>query len=390
MLVVGEVALAILLAIGAELMASSFKELEKLDPGFRTSNVVSARLTPAAASYSDAVRTNAFYETVIERVAAMHGVTSAGAVSALPLAKPTYGMGIRVEGQFEDFTSVLPSVDHFHTVTPGYMPTIGIRLEAGREFTDQDQRGAEPVAIVSQSTAKHFWPTESAIGKRIGYPFKSPWLTIVGIVADVKVDSLRDPNTMSAYVPFDQRATQFGGGELTLVVRTEGDPHAAESAIREIVTSVDRTVPVSDIQTMTDVVAQSVAKPRFTAVLVGAFALVAVILGVVGIYGVMGYVVSQRAQELSIRAALGATARDILLSVLGRAATLAGVGAVIGIVAAVAAVRPLRALLYGVSASDPWSYALVALIFIGVAVVASTGPARRAAASNPVNALRGG
>jgi putative ABC transport system permease protein len=195
---------------------------------------------------------------------------------------------------------------------------------------------------------------------------------------------------MSAYLPFDQRATQFGAAELTLVARTAADPRAAESAIRDIVAAVDRTVPVSDIQTMTDVVSQSVAKPRFTAVLVGAFAMIAVILGVVGIYGVMGYVVSQRAQELSIRAALGATARDILLSVLGRAATLAGAGAVIGIAAALAAVRPLRALLYGVSASDPWSYVTVGLLFVGVAVIASTGPARRAAASNPVNALRSG
>ncbi len=181
-LVVGEVALAVLLAVGAELLVRSFSEIRGLDPGFRTTHIVSARITPSAAAYSDAERVDAFFATVLSRLGAMPGVERVGAVSALPLARPAYGMGIRIEGQYEDNTHALPSIDHLQFVTSDYMATMGMRVLSGRGITDRDRRGGDPVIVVSQSMAKHFFPAGDALGKRIGYPYTSPWMTIVGIV----------------------------------------------------------------------------------------------------------------------------------------------------------------------------------------------------------------
>ena len=388
-LVVGQIALAVLVVIGAELLARSFRELRNVDPGFQTSHIVTARVTRAAASPVDAARAGAFYGELLSELSALPGVQSVGAVSDLPLAKPVYGIAIRVEGQFEDATHTLPSTDHFQMVTSGYLPTMGIRLLRGRGFTDSDRADGEPVAIVSQSMAKHFWPNADPIGKRIGYPYKSPWLTVVGVVADSKGDSLREASTMSAYVPFQQRRAESGARtELTVVARTSGDPDVIGSRLRALVGTIDRTVPVSDIQSMDDVVSRSMAKPRFTMVLVGAFAVVALVLGMVGIYGVTSYVVSQRTQELGIRTALGATAGDILAMVVRRAAGLAVAGAVIGMIAAQVALRPMRALLYGVSTADPLTYVTVPLLFVAIALVASLGPARRAARVSPTSVLR--
>ncbi len=215
-------------------------------------------------------------------------------------------------------------------------------------------------------------------------------MTIVGIVADIRADSLRDVAEMAVYVPVAQRVHNLGTPpELTIVAAVAGDPSNVMRALRPLVAAVDRSVPVSDIQTMDDVVSRSMAKPRFTMALVGGFALVALLLGAVGIYGVMSYVVGQRTRELCIRAALGASSVRITAMVATRAAVLAGSGAAIGIAAALASMRPLRTLLYGVAASDPLTYVGVALLFVVVALAASAGPARRAARVSPASALRG-
>jgi predicted permease len=392
MLVVGEVALAVLLAVGAQLLVRSFADLRRLDPGFRTTHLVSARLTPSATTFSQAQLANQFYATVLARLAALPGVQRVGAISGLPLARPNYSMAIRVEGQFENYKSTLPMIDHFSIVTPGFMPAVGLRLLAGRGFTADDQAGTQPVAIVSQSMAKHYWPAGDAIGKRIGYPYESPWLTIVGIVGDIANDSLRDTKTIAAYIPFSQRQVIGVSREMTVVAATSGDGDGDGDAVRRelpaLVAGVDRTVPVSEIRTMDDVVSHSMAGGRFTMILVGAFALVALVLGAVGIYGVMSYVVSQRTVELSVRTALGASSWTILRMVVSRAAALAGVGAAIGMVAAALALRPLRAMLYGVTITDPATYVGVSALFICVALAASAAPARRAARTNPAGALR--
>jgi putative ABC transport system permease protein len=389
-LVGGEIALAVLVVISAELLVRSFRELRQLDPGFRTTNVVAARITPPRASYADAARMDAFYTIVMARAASLPGVHSVGAVNALPLAQPSYGLGLRIEGQYEDATHVLPTMDHWQIITPAYIATLGMRLLRGRDFTNDDRRDGQPVAIVSESMARHFWPNGDAIGKRVGYAVKSPWMTIVGIVADVKLDSLRDSGAMTFYSPYLQRLSFPGTGavDMTIVARTAGDAAATGAQLRALVASIDRSVPVSEIETIDDVIARSVAKPRFTMLLVGAFAVVALLLGAVGIYGVMSYVVSQRMQELGIRTALGATAANIVTIVVSRAAILAGAGALAGMAAAFVAIRPLRSLLYGVTLADPVTYLTVPVLFVVVALVASLAPALRATRVSPTSVLR--
>jgi putative ABC transport system permease protein len=387
MLIVGEVALAVLLAIGADLLVRSFAEMRRLDPGFRADHLVTARMTPAPARYAGDAPTNALYAAVFARAAALPGVESVAGVSSLPIARPVYGAAMRSAGQFEDIKHGLPTEDHSEVVTPAYFVTMRIPIIRGRAFTDDDRGGSQPVAIVSQAMARRFWPAGDAIGKRIGYPWASPWLTIVGIVADVRSDSLRDTSATAVYFPLAQR-TNNGYPELTIVLRTSADPATTERGLRAAVADIDRSVPLSDVRTMNDVIAQSLAKPRFVMTLVSAFAAVALLLGAVGIYGVMSYLVSQRVQEMGIRMALGATAGTVLGMVVRRAAGLAIVGAVIGVAAAAVAERPVRTLLFGVSVSDPVTYLSVPLLFVAVALVASFVPAIRATRVSPVSVLR--
>jgi putative ABC transport system permease protein len=319
-------------------------------------------------------------------------VNGVAATDRLPLAAPVYGIALRVQGQFEDGNAgPLPMADHFQTITPGYLSTMGIPVLRGRGFGDVDGPTSQPVALVSASLARRYWPDGDAIGKRIGYPFPSPWLTIVGVVADVRVDSLRDTSAAAVYVPYVQRVTSLRTGvkpDMNVIVRTSAGAGSIGREVRAIVTSLDRSVAVSDIVSMEDVLSRSVAKPRFTMSVVTGFALAALVLGAVGIYGVMSYLVGQRAHEMGVRIALGATSRDISALILGRGAWLAIAGAAIGVVAAVVATRPLRSLLYGISSTDPVTYAIVPLLFVVVALSASFGPALRAMKADPVDALR--
>jgi predicted permease len=390
-LVVGEVALAVLLAITATLLVRSFRELRDVTPGFRTSRLVAARISPPAASYADKARATALFDAVLARAGALPRVESVAAVDRLPLAAPVYGIALRVAGQYEDGSHGLPMADHFQTITPAYLATMGIPIVRGRGFTEADGPNAQPVALVSASLAKTFWPDGDPIGQRIGYPFPSPWMTIVGVVPDVKLDSLRDTTGTAVYIPYGQRLASVRTSlksDMTVILRTIDNEGAIGRELRAIVESIDRSVPVTDIRTMDNVISQSVAKPRFTMSVVTGFALAALLLGAVGIYGVMSYLVSQRAHEMGVRIALGANSRDIIGLVLGRGAWLAIGGAAIGVAAASIVTRPLRALLYGISSTDPLTFAAVPLLFVVVALVASLGPARRAMRADPVEALR--
>ena len=391
-LVASEVALAVLLAIVAGLLTRSFDQLRNLSPGFSAEHVVSARISPPPAVYggggTNTARASAFYDMVIERMSAMPGASAVGAVDRLPMAAPVFGMGVRVQGQFEDGTRLLPLANHVQLITPGYLRALRIPVLRGRTIEDGDRPGAPPIALVSQSFARRFWPNDDAVGKRIGYPFPSPWITVVGIVPDVKLDSLRDTSAVAVLLPFTQRAG-FAGPEMSVVVRSNADPEAIARQLRDVVSSIDRSVPVTSVRTMDGVIAQSVERPRFTTLLVALFALATLLLGATGIYGVMSYVVSQRAQEMGIRVALGATSRDVVQLIVGRGAALAVVGAVAGCVVALATTRLLASLLYGVTPTDPLTFGTAIVLFIGVAVVASAGPARRATRTDPVETLRG-
>jgi putative ABC transport system permease protein len=387
LLVAAEMALAVVLVIAATLLVRSFTVLRTIDPGFRTAQVVAARVSPPASSYSELPRSTALYTTILERIAAIPGVQSVAAVDKLPLAQTVWGLAARVEGQFEDARrGPLPVIDHFQVVTPSYFATMDIPVR-GRAFTEADRPDQVPVAIVSESVVRRFWPNRDAIGKRVGYPVPSPWMTIVGVVPDTKQDSLSDTTSMSIYVPWQQR-TGMSGTEMWVVARSAGDPSALGNTIRRVVQDVDRSVPVSDVRTMDAVLASSLQKARFTMLLVGAFAVAALLLGAVGVYGVMSYVVAQRTQEMGVRLALGAPASGVIALVVGRAARLALAGGAAGLLAAMVATRSLGAVLYGVSATDPLTFVGVPVLFLGVAVLASYAPALRATRADPVRALR--
>jgi predicted permease len=377
-----------MLVTASMLLVRSFATLRAIAPGFETAHVVAARISvPGARFTADTQGVLAFYQNVLNRTQALPGVRDAALVDHLPLAEPVWGIATRVQGQFDDFTHSLPMIDHMQIVTPGYFATMGVRVTRGRAFDDRDRGNAPWVAVVSQSVARRFWPGGDAIGQRIGYPYASPWITIVGIVPDTKQDSLRDTSSASMYVPWAQASRRFTG-ELWLVARTAGDPAASGLAIRSLVHEIDRAVPVSDVRTMDGVISDSVTKSRFTTLLVAAFALLALALGAVGIYGVMSYLVGERRREMGIRIALGASRASVMRLVLRRAAWLAGAGAAIGLCGAMVVTRSLRQWLYGVSAIDPMTFLLVPILFLAVAALASSVPALRATRADPASTLR--
>ena len=387
-LVAGEVALAVILAAASLLLVRSFAALRAISPGFETMNVVAARVSvPGARFTADPRGVIAFYDNLLDRTQSLPGVRGAALVDHLPLAQPVWGIAARVQGQFEDFTHSLPMISHMQIVTPGYFATMGIPVVRGRPFDARDDMNAPPVAVVSQSVARRFWPNRDAIGQRIGYPYASPWITIVGVVPDTKQDSLRDTSSASMYVPWAQAYGRFTG-ELWLVTRATGDPAASATAIRGLVHELDRAVPVSDVRTMGAVISDSVSASRFTTLLVAAFAALALTLGAVGIYGVMSYVVGERTREIGIRIALGATRTSVMALVVRRGLWLAGTGAAIGIFGALLAARLLRQWLYGVSTTDPLTFILVPPLFLAVGLLASSAPAFRATRADPVSALR--
>ena len=386
-LVTAEVALAVMLVVAATLLVRSFAALRDVDLGFETSHVIIARLTPPEGSYRDSARVNAFYDALRERLAAAPGVSSVTVGDKLPIAVPVWGMALRVRGQYEDAKHNLPTIGHFQQVTPGYFRTMRIPILRGRGFTDADRAGQPLVAIVSQSVAKRYWPNAEALGRQISPPWDSPWMTVVGIVPDTRQDSLRDTSSTSVYAPWAQSTLRYAA-EMWVAARTTTDPSLLASTIRRIARDLDRSVAVSNVRTMDAVVAESVQKTRFTVLLVGAFAAAALLLGAIGIYGVMSYLVGQRTQEMGIRIALGASAGEVIGLVVGRAARLAALGALIGVTAALFTTRSLSALLYGVSATDPVTFVAVPLLFLAIAVVASYAPAYRATRVDPVRALR--
>jgi predicted permease len=388
-LVSAEVALAVTIVIGAQLLVRSFNELSKVETGYDASHVIAARISPPGGSYNNQqpARVNAFYAAILARLAATPGVRYVAAVDKMPIASQVWGIAPRIEGKWEDGSKILPDVNHFQAVTENYFAAMNIPIMTGRALDANDGPDANPVAVVSESMAKKFWPNESAIGKRIGYPWPSPWITIVGVVSDVRQDSLRDTLNTSIYVPWRQRS-RMSGTEMWVLARTAGDPATIGRTIRSIVHDVDRTVAVSDVLTMDDIIGRSVQRDRFMLMMVGLFAIVALTLGAVGIYGVMSYLVSQRTQEMGVRIALGASPGSVIGMVVRRGALMAGVGALVGVVAAIWATKPLAAFLYGVSPTDPLTFVSVPLAFLLVALLASLVPARRATKVDPVRALR--
>jgi predicted permease len=384
LLVCGEVGAAVLLLIAAMLLVRSMWALHEVDPGFRTTSIVTARISPPQRRYADAKTIVPFVDEVLRRVRAIPGVQAVAAVDNLPLSHGVRALAMRIEGQFEDMRRNLPMIDHYQTVTPEYFSTIGIPLIEGRPFGDDDRSGGPDVALVSESFARHFWPAGGAVGKRVGYPWPSDWVTIVGVVRDVQIDSLTGISGEAFYRPIKQTPV----AAVSLVVRSTADIQTLAAGVRNAVAQIDRGTPVSGIETMRSVVNRSAARQQFIMLLLSLFAGIALLLGVIGIYGVMSYAVAQRTREIGVRMALGASPGDAQRMVLREGVSLAGVGIVVGVLAALVSTRALSGLLYGVTTLDPLTFGAVPVGLIVVALLASYLPARRATRVDPTTALR--
>jgi putative ABC transport system permease protein len=364
----------------------SFWQLLQVDPGFRTERLVSATIAPPTFRYQTNASQRVFYEQLLQRLDALPGVSMAAVTTSVPFGGRNYSSVFMIEGRPDPRqTGDWPLADVRATVSPDYLRTMGVRLVRGRGLTRADRAGAPLVVLISESLAQKYWPNEDPIGKRIEGPDGTEWGTIVGIVADVKHDQLSEVHKSAFYRPMLQAGIT---GPMSLVVRTTADPGTFAASLRSVVASVDADTPVSDIRTMDQLVSASLAQPRFAMALLAAFGALALVLGAVGIYGVIAYAVSQRTHEIGVRMALGAHPGDVRRMVVRQGAVLALAGVVVGLIASALVTRLLAKLLYGVSAIDPVTFVAAPVLLVGVALVASYLPARRAARVDPIVALR--
>jgi putative ABC transport system permease protein len=384
-LVVTEVALALMLLIGAGLMLRSFQRLQAFDPGFRADNVLTVRMN-LPRSYTT-VAASAFQQQLIERIQGLPGAQSVGLASDVPLDGNTSAEMVPIEGLTPPDDDIRVYV---HAISPNFFATLGVPILRGRDFSIQDNDQAPRAIIISDSMARRLWPDADPIGKRISTSRDQKgnrvWDQVVGVVGDVKYRTLiRDQNKdPDIYLPLFQNPERA----LALAVRTQSDASGLVSAIRGEVQSLDPNLPLFNIATMQERMKSDTARDRFSTLLLGVFASVAMILAVVGIYGVMAYSVTQRAHEIGIRMALGASRADVLRLVVGEGMALVGAGVGLGLMGAFLATRVLASQLYSVSATDPVTFSIVSLILTGVALGASYVPARRATKVDPGVALR--
>jgi putative ABC transport system permease protein len=392
-LVVLEVAFAATLVIGGGLLIRSFWLLQRVDPGFEPEGILSLQVSLPDATYDKPEQVTGFYQRLLERASQLPGVEKAAAMSGLPPNRPVNANDMELEGIPQTPEGPLQNADYWQFVTRDYFGTMGIRVVEGHPFEAGDAKGSTPVVLVNQTMAKIFWPNASPIGRRIRAPSRdgsSPWLTIKGIVADVKQGGLDQKTGTEVYFLHDQSQETIGGvpDTMYLVLRTRRDPMSLVNGVRTEIRRLDPTLPVADVRRMEQVVYESVAQPRFVAFLVLIFSLVALTLAAVGTYGVLAYMVELRTREIGVRMALGAQAREVLRMVLAQGAWLVGTGLVLGVGGAIALRRVLASVLFGVAPTDPVIFAVVFLVLALVGLVACYLPARRATRVDPLVALR--
>ncbi len=398
LLVVAEVAVAVVILVGASLVTKSFVKLMDVDLGFRPDNVLSASVSLPPSRYLDDGQVVRTYREILSRLRGMPGVLSAGAVEFLPLAGADGTTGVFPEGQ-----PIPPAGQelraHYRTVTPGYFESIGIVVKGGRGFTDRDTTGAPPVALVNETLARQCWPGESPIGKRLAltleslkyYRDRAPDLDlslgmreVVGVVSDVRHSRLDAAPFPEMYTPLQQRPVR----DLSLVLRAGSDPVHLIDAFRREIWRVDSELPVSNIETLSSIVSESVSRPRFNVTLMTALAGMALVLATVGVFGVLSCSVTQRRREIGIRMALGAKGSDIAAMIIGRGMGLTGAGVVVGWILAFGLARLLRSLLFEVGPNDPTVFLFIPLFMAAVSLLACYPPARRGARVDPIRTLR--
>jgi putative ABC transport system permease protein len=381
LLVVGEVAMAMVLLIGAGLLVNSFIRLQQVSPGFDEKNLLTARID-VPNPYGQPEKKQQFFEQLQQRVAALPGVEAVGLVTELPLANQSANFKFKIEGRPESAPGQNPDAD-IRNVNHDYFRAMRIPLLRGRHFTEADVRDGAKVLLISDELAQLYFAGEDPLGQRLlTGPLSRESFEIIGVVGDVRHRGLASELRQTIYFP------SLRLGYANLVIRTANDPVSLAAAVRREVAAIDPNQPVADIKTMDRWVSESVAQPRFRTLLLGMFSGAALLLAMVGIYGVMSYAVSRRIHELGLRMALGARAGDVLRLVIRQGMKLAGAGVAIGLAGAFALTRLIKDLLFGVQATDPLTFATIALLLTGVAMLACYLPARRATKIDPMVALR--
>ena len=386
-LVIAETALSLILLVGAGLMLRSFQRLMAIDPGFHAGRVLTLRV-PLPAAVTVKAQQSAYYTRILERLASLPGLNSAGLIAPLPLAGVDTSSTFVVEGH------VPPDGERqlvkLRTVSPGYFQAMGIGLRQGRVFTDADAHDADAeVVVVSQSLVRKYLPHDNPIGKRITRDTsgKCRFATIVGVVNDVPNLNLGDAPEPEMY--YDYRRFLFAPFAVTLVLRTNAaGPMCVAAAVQKEIRALMPDQPISDVKTMRDVVSANVSQPRFYTLLLGIYAAIALLLAATGLYGVLSYAVSQRRQEIGIRLALGASRWSVFRLVMCQALALVGIGTLLGVAGSWALTRLIAAQLYRTPATDPATFAAVAALMLAVALAATCIPARRALHVDPAGALR--
>jgi putative ABC transport system permease protein len=389
LLVISQIALALMLLIGAGLLTRSFVELQRVDPGLDAKNVLTLRIPspdrPENVDPAELQRRENFVHELLPKLQSMPGVKAVGFVDCLPLTGGSRSHDFEIEGP----APARPPRAVGHVVSPGYFRTMAIPLKQGRAFDERDVRQGLPVAVISETMAQRFWPGENPIGKRLkqtGPDSNGLWFTVVGVVGDVRDGQLGSEPKPEVY----WSSLQLGSESLraTVVLRTEGEPSQFVAAVRKEISALDRNQPVAHVQTMEDVLSRSVSPQRFNMVLIGFLAGIALVLAAGGIYGVIAYSVVQRTHEIGVRMALGAQKRNVLSLVILQGMRLVSIGIPIGILAALTLTRVMRGLLYEVKPTDPLTFSGVSFLLVCVALFACWLPARRAARVDPMEALR--
>ena len=386
LIVIGEIALSLILLVGAGLLLRSFYRLREIDPGFLADRVLTFRLSLPQASYPEQQQAANFYREMVRRLELLPGVEAVGAVSALPLS------GFGSSGTTTvDSSAVSPenasSEADWRVVCPGYFQALGIRLIRGRYFDERDTESSAPVAIIDETMARTYWPAEEAIGKRLkrgGQQSTNPWMVIVGVVKHVRYASLEAQSRVQLYWPHAQGTSR----SMSLALRTSVDPGSLATTVQREVSKMDSNLPAYLVRTMDELLADSLARRKFSMLLLAVLAGVALLLAAIGIYSVVSYAVTQRAHEMGIRMALGASRANVLGLVLTQSMLAAAIGIGLGVAGSLALASFISTLLFNVPTRDPWTFAAVPMFLAAVALLASYIPARRATKVDPVIALR--
>jgi putative ABC transport system permease protein len=382
-LVVAEVALSLMLLASAGLLIRTLGVLQRVSPGFRPERAITMQLLLPQTRYGNATAMIAFYRRLHDELGAIPSVTASAVATTLPMTGSDITMGFVPDGQAPDPNVRMSAA--FFGVSPEYFTTLGITIVRGRGFTERDDERAPSVVVINETMAAKYWPGEDPIGKRVKLSYNNTGpREIVGIAGDVKQTSLTDKVPAQMYTPFVQAPWPF----ITTVARTTAAPEAAAGSMRQALAHLDPEQAAGEIRTFDQFLARSIATPRFTAILLGAFATLALLLAGFGLYGVMAYSVAQRRREIGIRMALGAQSADVRSLVVTQAVRLGAAGLVIGIAGALAVTRVLDSLLFGVTATDPLTFTAVSAALVTVLVLAAYLPARRATRVDPIVALR--